>query len=90
VLVGLFIVLAGRFIVSVGLFIVLVGLFIVLVGLFRVLVGLFIPQVALIVHPHRERVPIRHENPLPNVELVPPHQQRVLNVLLHYPPIYTI
>jgi len=47
-------------------------------------------QITLVIHPHRQRVPIRHEHPLPNVELAPPNQQGVLNVFLNNPPFGTV
>ena len=42
------------------------------------------PDVALVVYPHGQRVPVSDEHPLPDVELLPAHDQRVLDVLLHH------
>mmetsp|Transcript_24684 Transcript_24684/g.85892 ORF Transcript_24684/g.85892 Transcript_24684/m.85892 type:complete len:632 (-) Transcript_24684:654-2549(-) len=42
-------------------------------------------QVAVVVEPHRQRVPAGHDDPLPDVELAALDHQRPLHVLLHHP-----
>ena len=43
------------------------------------------PRVALVIKIDRERVPVRHEDPLPQVELPLRNEQLRLHVLLHDP-----